>query len=181
MTNERLRGAGGFTLIELLLVVTVVGILGSIAIPSMIRARGAAAETSAIASLRMIHASETTYASSCGYGYYAASIATLATPPNAGSPAFISPEFTSDKVDKQQYRFRFSADNADKNSKATCNGIAAGKSVTAYFASADVLNTKAGMVNRYFGMNQTGTVYESSKKINAFYSGEPKAPAKVLK
>ena len=171
----------GFTVIEMLLVVTIIGILGSVAIPSMIRARGTAAETAAIASIRTVHAAETTYATSCGNGYYAPSIDSLATPPKAGTPAYIGPEFKSDTTDRQHYRFRFTGGKADKDAKATCNGVAAGKAVTTFFISADLLEATNGIPARYFALNQTGTVYVSSKKINAFYDDNVKSPVQVLR
>src|SRR5262245_2468738 len=76
--SSQIRSAAGFTLIEVMLVVTVIGIIASVAVPGLLRARGAAAEVSAIGSLKAIHAAQTTYATSCGGGYYAPSIEILA-------------------------------------------------------------------------------------------------------
>jgi len=59
----------GFSLIELLIVVTIILIIAAIAIPSLLRARISANESSAVASLRTITTAETTYASSWGTGY----------------------------------------------------------------------------------------------------------------
>lgn len=53
----------GFSLIELLLVVTILGILLSIAIPNLLSSRRASNEASAIASLRTIHTAQTAYIS----------------------------------------------------------------------------------------------------------------------
>ena len=52
--SERIDRAGGFTVIELLVVVAVIAIVSSIAIPKMMSARLAAHETSAIATLKAI-------------------------------------------------------------------------------------------------------------------------------
>ena len=59
----------GFSLIELLIVVAIILIIAAIAIPSLLRSKIAANESSAVASLRTITTAETTYASSWGVGY----------------------------------------------------------------------------------------------------------------
>lgn len=78
----------GFSLIELLIVVAIVLIISAIAIPSLIRSRMAANESSAVASLRTISTAELTYASSWGGGY-AATLDNLGGPPpcNVAKPA----------------------------------------------------------------------------------------------
>ena len=59
----------GFSLIELLIVVAIILIIAAIAIPSFLRSKIAANESSAVASLRTITTAETTYASTWGSGY----------------------------------------------------------------------------------------------------------------
>ena len=51
----------GFSLIELLIVVTIILIIAAIAIPNLLRARMAANESSAVASIRTINSAEVTY------------------------------------------------------------------------------------------------------------------------
>jgi prepilin-type N-terminal cleavage/methylation domain-containing protein len=190
------HSATGFTLIEVLLVVAVVGTLASIALPGLMRARGAAAEISAIGSLRAIHAAQTSYATSCAAGFYAPSMSHLLTVQgqsqgNQGkgkgqgkktddSPGFIGAEFTGDTTDRGSYRIRLTAGAAVKEAKATCSGVAAGEAVGSFFVSADLLSETNG-ASRYFGINQNGVMYESSKRIAVFYTGEPPAPARPLR
>jgi type IV pilus assembly protein PilA len=54
----------GFSLLELLIVVAIILIIATIAIPSLLRSRQAAQESSAVAQLRTINTAEITYLSS---------------------------------------------------------------------------------------------------------------------
>lgn len=175
--RERVRG---FTLIEVLLVVTLIGIVASIALPALTRARGAASEVSVIASLRAIHSAQAAFHTTCGGGYYAPSIPWLARRPTSGGAPFISPDFSADTTDRQGYRVRFSLGSRGAKAPKACNGLAAGQAATTYFVGADLLVATGGLVSRYFGINQAGTVYQSTKRIAPFYSGKPPSPAKPI-
>src|SRR5437660_10889954 len=59
----------GFSLLELLIVVAIILIIATIAIPSLLRSRQAANESAAVASVRTINTAEVTYLSSAGGSY----------------------------------------------------------------------------------------------------------------
>src|ERR1700704_4390901 len=59
----------GFSLLELLIVVAIILIIATIAIPSLLRSRQAAQESSAVAQIRTINTAEVTYLSSTQGAY----------------------------------------------------------------------------------------------------------------
>jgi type IV pilus assembly protein PilA len=73
----------GFSLIELLIVVAIILIIAAIAIPNLLRARIAANEASAVASLRTINTASITYNSN--YNNYATSLTNLGPVATAGA------------------------------------------------------------------------------------------------
>ena len=67
-----MKKSRGFSLLELLIVVAIILIIATIAIPSLLRSRQAANESGAVSNLRAINTAQVTYVSSNGnYGTFA--------------------------------------------------------------------------------------------------------------
>ena len=71
------RRARGFSLIELLIVVAIILIIASIAIPNLLRARISANEASAVQSVRAINQAEISYSTTYPGSGYAATLSAL--------------------------------------------------------------------------------------------------------
>jgi type II secretory pathway pseudopilin PulG len=166
------RQAHGFALIDLIFVCGVIGLLASIAMPSMFTAKQSAGAASAIGSMRTINSSQLTYALTCGAGFYAPSLSRLGTAPPASNAAFIGGGLgAADTVTKSGYMIQLSA-TPFPAAPASCNGAAAGDDGQGYKAAADPL---LPTYPRFFATNSNTVIFEDTATLFGAMpeSGEP--------
>jgi type IV pilus assembly protein PilA len=141
--------------------VAIVGIIAAIAVPSLLRARMAGNEASAIGSLRTIHSAESTYAAACGRGGYVTTLADLAKPPTtAGQPAFISPDLALNPSIKSGYSVSIGSDVNPvqvATTDRTCNAAANG-SWDSYSATATPVSVGSSG-QRAFAIDSRGAIF----------------------
>jgi len=129
----------GFSLIELLIVIVVMLVIAAIAIPSILRARMAANEASAVASLRSITTAQAAYIST--YQGYAPSLAALGPAPGGGSPGPANADLIDSVLAsgiKNGYSFVHNALDADGNGRfesytVNANPVSFGQTGEKYF------------------------------------------------
>src|SRR5277367_7058669 len=109
------RTEEGFTLIELLIVMSVMLILMTLAVPQLLKLRKQANETSAVQSLRTIGQSELQYNSAYPANGFACSLATLGGDPKSGAPTAQSAQLvTPDLASGQKAGYTFAISNCTK-------------------------------------------------------------------
>jgi prepilin-type N-terminal cleavage/methylation domain-containing protein len=161
---KRKRRDAGFTLIDMLFVVALVGLLASLAIPGLMKARGAAQASSALGTLRIVNSGELSFAITCGLGFYSPDLPTLGVPPPGSAEAYLSDEMTAGATFvKNGYNFSL-AGTPLAGAPASCNGLAAGQTAPGYAAAGDPLDPT---VPRFFGTNSDGVIYQHSASLLA--------------
>ena len=160
------RHEAGFTLVDLLFVIALIGVLASMAIPGLMRARGAAQASSALGTLRVVNSAQLTYAISCGLGFYSPDFPSLGVPPPSTTEGYLSPDLSAGLTfNKSGYIFSM-AGTPHGGAPATCNGLGAGAASPGYAVVADPLDP-SGSVSRYFGSNADGLIYEDTTSLAA--------------
>jgi type II secretory pathway pseudopilin PulG len=167
MTADKVttRGESGFTLIDLLFTASLICTIATMALPSLLRARGVAQSASAVATLRVVNSAQLSFAVTCGSGFYAPTFTALGVAPPTATSAFLPAELASGaSFLKQGYSYSMTG-TALLGAPPSCNGLAPGVAATGYAAFADPLD---GLANpHYFATNADGTIYQHSSSMSS--------------
>lgn len=151
------NGESGFTLIDLLFTCSLICTVATMALPSLMRAKGVAQSASAIATLRVVNSSQLSFAVTCGSGFYAPTFPPLGVSPPGSPTAFLPAELSSGPAFlKQGYSFNMTGTPL-AGAPASCNGVPAGGASPGYAAIADPLDPVGNP--HFYGTNADGTIY----------------------
>ena len=162
-TRMSCRSEKGFTLIDLLFTCSLIGLLSTLAIPGLMRARGVAQSASAIGTLRVVNSAQLSFAVTCGSGFYSPDLPTLGVTPPSSFQAFLPPELSSGATFmKTGYSFSM-VGTSMSGAPASCNGLGAGLGAPGYIAIADPIDPVGNP--HFFGTNADGTIYEDGASL----------------
>ena len=171
--GENCQSEAGFTLIDMMFTCALIGLLSTLAMPGLLRAKNVAQAASAITTLRVINSAQVSYAVTCGSGFYSPDLQTLGAAPPGSFQAFIGPEESAAaSFIRSGYTFTMTGAPVG-GAPASCNGLAAGMGAAGYSAAADPLDTKAN--TQFYGTNADGTIYSDAATYNG--SMPPSGPA----
>ncbi len=146
--------ATGFTLVELLITVAIIGVLATVTIPSLLRAKMSGNEVSAIGSLRTINTAEAAYADVAASGAYATQLSVLTQSCPGGSQGFLSTEFAADPSQKSGYVIVLDPGSAVP-AQADCNGVNTRRGY--YLTGEPITANRTGV--RSFATSSAGAIY----------------------
>ena len=145
------------TLIELCIVIVILGILLVTAVASLMRARVAANESSAMGILRTITKAQLAFYAECGRGYYATSLTQLGTARPGRDQSYLAEDIgLVDSPQRNGYRFSVKAGITADPGLGDCNGR---PTRTTYYASGVPL-----------ALSRTGTRSFATSEANGIWS-----------
>jgi prepilin-type N-terminal cleavage/methylation domain-containing protein len=168
MASMRVEGGSGergFTLIDLLFVIALLGLVSTLAMPGLMRARVSAQGASALGTLKVVNSAQLSFAITCGLGFYAPDFPSLGAVPPGSTEGYLSVELSSGPTFiKSGYLFSMAGTGLG-GAPPSCNGVAPGAAAAGYAAVADPLDTTPPA--RYFGTNSDGAVWQDTASFVA--------------
>ena len=143
------------------------------AIPGLMKARGAAQASSALGTLRVVNSGELSFAITCGLGFYSPDLPTLGMAPPGSAEAFLPDEMTANfTFVKSGYNFSL-AGTPWLGRRRPVTGWA-DRTSPGYATVGDPLDPS---VARYFGSNSDGVIYQHSASLTATMPETGRPPA----
>jgi type II secretory pathway pseudopilin PulG len=151
------RGESGFTLIDMLFVIALLGLISTLAIPGLMRARVSAQSASALGTIKVVNSAQLSFAITCGLGFYAPTFTRLGVKPAGSQEAFLSSELSSGATFiKSGYLFSMAGTSLG-GAPASCNGQAAGQGSAGYAIVADPLDVLPSA--KFYGSNSDAAIW----------------------
>lgn len=151
-----------------------IGLLSTLAMPGLTRAKDVAQAASAISTLKVINSAQVSYAVTCGSGFYSPDLQTLGVTPPSSTQAFLGADATAAaSFIKSGYTFAMTGTSMS-GAPASCNGLAAGMGAPGYVASADPISATANP--QFYGTNADGTIWTDATTFNGSMPESGPAP-----
>jgi hypothetical protein len=159
------RGESGFTLIDLLFVIAMIGLLSTLAIPGLMRAKSSAYSASALGTIKVVNSAQLSFAITCGLGFYSPDFQTLGVRPPGTPDAFLAPEMSAGPTFiKSGYNFSMAGVGL-QGAPGSCNGLGPGAAAAGYAVVGDPLD--ASPPARFLGSNADGVIWEDTSTLSA--------------
>ena len=150
----------------MLFVIALIGLLSTLAIPGLMRARGAAQSASALGTMKVVNSAQLSFAITCGLGFYSPDLPTLGVIPPSSTEAFLPPEMSSGPTFiKSGYKFSMAGSRHSRRAGVLQRARRSARRRRAMPLVADPLDVTPGA--RYFGTNADGTIYEDTATYSA--------------
>ncbi len=157
------------TFVEILIVVAIVGVLASIAVPALMSARRHATEAATAASMHAIADAQHAFAASCARGAFATRLSQLGRPPASGGEAFLAADLSAaDSVAKSRYIYTLDGgSDGTPAQQDACNGVLAEDLSTSFYATGTPEASAAGAGTLHYWIGVQGTLFASSQPISS--------------
>ena len=143
MGGNKVKKNKGFSLLELLIVVAIILIIATIAIPSLLRSRQAANESSAVGNMRNLNTAQVSYSSTNG---------TYADIPDLITARLLDDRYSNPNFNG--YRFTVALSNGNRNYTAYATGLSINTSRFDYYSAPDfVIRYSTSATRSPAGMN----------------------------